>query len=104
MRMVVAVALIYGLLVLLGGIMGYVQAQSLPSLISGLVFGVALLASSWGLWRGSGAAGYWAVGLTLLLALFFGYRFFTTGKWMPAGGMLMLSLAALILLLVGLRR
>lgn len=104
MRMVVVVALIYGLLVLLGGIMGYVQAQSLPSLISGLVFGVALLVASWGLWQGSGAAGYWAVGLTLLLALFFGYRFFSTGKWMPAGGMLMLSLAALILLLVGLRR
>ncbi|MEI6562635.1 MAG: TMEM14 family protein [Verrucomicrobiota bacterium] len=37
--------LVFGALTLLGGIVGYVKAKSLPSLILGVLYGVALIAA-----------------------------------------------------------
>lgn len=89
---------------LVGGLMGYVQAKSVPSLISGVVFGVALLAAGAAIVQGSASGLYIALALALLLALFFGIRFYGTGNWMPAGMMLLLSTVTVIVLLLGLRR
>ena len=79
--------------------MGYARARSTVSLVSGLVCGVALIVSGWFLLQESLLAAYVTVVLALLLAGFFGFRFFRTGKWMPAGVMAILSLGALIFLI-----
>lgn len=93
--------LLYALLVALGGIFGYVKARSQPSLISGLVSGVAL-AIAWFVSQTTPA-----VGLAIATLIGFGLlgvfatRFRHTGKLMPAGVMAILSLIASILFLLG---
>lgn len=104
MRLATAVTLIYGVLVLAGGILGYARGGSVASIVSGLICGLALLVAVWQMWQGSLAATYAALVVTLLLGLFFGFRFFKFGNWMPAGLMLLLSGATLIVLLLSLRR
>ncbi len=92
------VLLVYALLMLVGGIMGYRAAGSVASLVTGLASAV-LLGVAWAVSRAQPAAGFWtgaavAAGLSALFA----YRLMKTGKPMPSGGLLALSLLALLLL------
>ena len=102
--MAAVVTVLYGLMVLAGGVIGYLQAKSLPSLASGVVFGLVLLVAGWFAWGGSGAAVYVSIGAALVLALFFAYRFTSTGKLMPGGMMFILSFVAVVLLVIGVFR
>lgn len=92
--------LLYALLVLGGGIAGYVKARSNPSLISGLVSGVALLIA-WYVSLQSPIVGL-AIATIIALGLLgvFAQRFRHTQKLMPAGLMAILSLIATIVFLV----
>lgn len=92
--------LFYAFVVIFGGVFGYFKAKSKMSLISGLVSGVALLA----LW-------FFAISITLklglataiaaILLIVFMMRFVRTRKFMPAGLMMLLSLAATIVFVLG---
>jgi uncharacterized membrane protein (UPF0136 family) len=95
----VVAAIAYGILAIVGGILGYVQANSKISLIAGCGCGILLLISgilqlqgqAWGLLA--------AIVITVILLLAFIMRFIKTRKFMPAGLMLILgipSLAAMI--------
>ncbi len=90
--------LVYGALLLVGGVVGYVKGRSSKSLIGGLV-GAALSGVSYGL---LGTDPRWGLGLGLgtavLGSLLFALRYRKTGKFLPAGLMLMLSLVAALLL------
>lgn len=91
--------IIYGILVIIGGIIGYAAAASIPSLVMGSGFGIVIAASGLGmLYRQK-----WGFPLALLsvfiLTIFFSYRFILTMKPMPAGVMLALSLIMISLLL-----
>jgi uncharacterized membrane protein (UPF0136 family) len=90
------VAFVYGVLLLLGGVMGYAKAGSLPSLIAGVLFSGLLAASGFGILAGRAFGLPLALGSTGILIVFFGYRFFQTGSMMPAGGMFIISLLVLI--------
>ncbi|ACB49787.1 UPF0136-containing protein [Crocosphaera subtropica ATCC 51142] len=90
--------LIYGILLLLGGIMGYVTAKSKPSLISGVLSGLLLLLSAFFQWQQISVGLILAQILTLILAIVFGIRFWKTRKFMPAGLMLGISVAMLTIL------
>jgi uncharacterized membrane protein (UPF0136 family) len=85
--------LLYALIILAGGIFGYVKASSKASLISGIGSGVAL-ALVWGL---SSTSPLWGLGLASLIAhillVVFVIRFIRTRKVMPAAVMAGLSLA-----------
>lgn len=93
--------LIYGVLALLGGIMGYIKAKSRPSLISGLVSGMILMVATllqsqgiaWGLILGRVVTG-------LLIGVFI-VRLVKTRKFMPAGLMVMVGVIALVLMFSG---
>lgn len=94
--------LIYGVLVLLGGVMGYVKVKSQMSLYSGVGSGVALLVA-WFISRqnpqvGLGVAS--AIGLVLFVV--FVKRFSVTRAFIPAGMMMVFSLAATALFVMGL--
>lgn len=98
------ITLIFGFLVLIGGIMGHIKAHSRISLISGILFGVLLLLSSLGLFRGMKIGAYGALALTFILLLFFSWRFFGTFKFFPSAFMGILSLVVLILLILNLKK
>ena len=83
---------IYGALIALGGIMGHIKVGSTISLALGLIFGCLLLVFGYGIWKKCIASYGWALGLTAALTIIFGYRFIMTGKWMPSGMMLIVSL------------
>jgi len=100
MNSTLVATLTYGCLSLLGGLYGYLKAQSKVSLISGLVSGGLLLGSAL-----AQALNYpWgkplALGLTVVLVITFALRLKKTGKWMPAGVMVTLGCGA-ILIMVG---
>ncbi len=94
--------LIYALVVLFGGVMGYVKAKSQVSLISGVGSGIALLVA-WFITRQLPFAG---LGLATLLALVlfivFVIRFSRTRAFMPAGLMTVFSLVATAVFALGL--
>lgn len=91
------VILLYGLLVLGGGIIGYTASGSMASVIAGGVFGLGLLASGLGVLRGKDMGFLIAPLLTVLLTAFFGYRLVQSGEFMPSGLMTALGFVTLIL-------
>ena len=89
--------LVFGLLTLAGGIMGYVKANSMPSLIAGGVSGILLAVGA--LMMGSNTRPIlMGLGLiSLVLAIKFVPAFINTMKPMPAGLMAVLSVVGLVL-------
>lgn len=94
--------LVYALLVILGGVLGYLKARSQASLISGLLSGGALLAD-WFVARATPRIGLGlATVIAAVLLVVFTARFRRTRKLMPAGLMMGLSVAAIIVFVLGL--
>lgn len=92
------VVITYGLLMLIGGIIGFMVAGSTASLITGGVFSALLVASGIGMLKKSVVARFSAIGLSLLLTFFFSYRFYITKAFMPSALMMLVSLIVLIAL------
>ncbi|CAL1683355.1 unnamed protein product [Lasius platythorax] len=78
-----------------GGILGYVKSSSIPSLAAGLLFGSIL---GYGAYQTSQDQTNVAVllGTSTALGGLMGYRFYNSGKIMPAGVIAMLSAAMII--------
>ena len=90
---------VYGLLLLLGGYFGF-KAGSKVSLIMGGITGILVLLGVFMLGPSS-QCGYWLIaGISGLLTVVFSIRFLKTFKVMPAGMLLLLSVAALIFCLI----
>ncbi|CDZ80625.1 Transmembrane proteins 14C [Candidatus Rubidus massiliensis] len=90
--------ILYGLLVLIGGIIGHLKANSMPSLIAGSVFGVILILIGISILKNINYAKECAIGISYFLLLFFIYRFSLSLKFMPAGFMTLVSLCVALLL------
>ena len=92
--------IVFGILTIAGGVIGYVKAGSMPSIIAGSISGILLLVAAFLLpdYRVAGLA----VGLiiSLLLAGQFIPKFIRTGKVMPAGMMSILSAIGIIMAIV----
>jgi uncharacterized membrane protein (UPF0136 family) len=86
----------YLVLLIVGGVMGFVKGKSRISLISALVFGALIALSASGklgpAWTGD-------LILTVLVAMF-AWRFQKTKKLMPAGVMTIVTIAALLIRLM----
>ena len=93
-----SIVLIYGILVFAGGLLGHFKSQSLPSLISGVVFGVLLILSAFAMMQKKDWGWWIALILAFLLDGFFTWRFVKTLKLFPAGIMSLVSLIMVILL------
>jgi uncharacterized membrane protein (UPF0136 family) len=95
------VVLLFGILVAVGGVMGYVSAKSTASLIAGVVAGLLLAGSSIAMMRDAYQAGWWlALVVTILLLGRFGYAAYEKGfKMMPGGMVIIMSLIVLVVLL-----
>ncbi|MBA3385980.1 MAG: TMEM14 family protein [Verrucomicrobiota bacterium] len=92
--------IVFGLLTILGGIMGYVSKGSLPSIIAGSISGLALLAAAFLLPNNVVAGLVLAALVSVLLAGRFVPAFIKTGAIMPAGMMSVLSVIGAIMAIV----
>jgi uncharacterized membrane protein (UPF0136 family) len=95
---------VYGVLMILGGIIGFVKVRSKASLLSGVGLGLGLLASGYGVWRGSVNSLVVAAVIAALLLVLFAIRFAKTRRFMPAGMLAILSLAAVVVFGVALKK
>jgi uncharacterized membrane protein (UPF0136 family) len=86
----------YGVIMMLGGVMGYVKVGSKASLLSGVGMGLALLASGYGVWQGRRDSLIVSVVIAALLVALFAIRLAKTKRFIPAGVLAILSLAAVI--------
>src|SRR5438309_4899720 len=92
--------IVFGVLTILGGIVGYVKAGSAASIIAGSITGVLLLVAAFIMpeHRVAGLAN--ALIVSLLLAAYFMRPYLTTGALMPAGTMSVLSVIGIIAAIV----
>jgi uncharacterized membrane protein (UPF0136 family) len=85
---------VYGILLILGGLMGYIKAKSVPSAVAGLVCGIiAIFLGADYTWRWAPEA---ALFLSLFLIFLMGRRYLRTRKPMPALPIVVLSLIVAI--------
>ena len=87
---------VYAVLVIFGGIFGFVKAGSRPSLIAGVLGGLLLLVCGYSISQGQAWGLSVALGLITVLLVFFIARYARTRAFMPGGLMAMLSFLALI--------
>jgi uncharacterized membrane protein (UPF0136 family) len=92
--------IVFGVLTIAGGIIGYVKANSVPSIVAGSITGILLVAAAF-LLSDYQVAGL-ALGLivSLLLAGQFIPKFIRTGKAMPAGMMSILSVIGIVMVVL----
>ncbi len=89
--------IVFGLLTIAGGIMGYVSKGSMPSIIAGSISGILLLVAAFLLPSHAVFGLALAAVVALLLAGRFVPAFAKTGSLMPAGLMSILSVIGLIM-------
>ena len=99
MSLPAVVVVVYGLLTLIGGVIGYLKARSTASLIAGVTAGALLFLCAYGMTRGMVLASWGS----LVMSAALGGRF--TGTWMKhhrfMPDMLMVILSLIILVVVG---
>ncbi|MBE9078211.1 hypothetical protein IQ241_13065 [Romeria aff. gracilis LEGE 07310] len=96
--MPILITLAYGLLAVIGGVLGYTKAGSKISLISGIVSGLLLIAGAV-LYSGGNPVGLLLAQIvTLVLVIVFIIRLVKTRKFMPAGLMVIAGVITLIAL------
>jgi uncharacterized membrane protein (UPF0136 family) len=88
--------IIFGMLTVAGGVVGYFKAGSVVSIIAGSISGLLLLAAALLLPEHRAVGLIIGLIVSLLLIAQFLPKFFRTGKVMPAGLMSLLSLVGMI--------
>ena len=92
--------IIFGLLTIVGGVIGYVKAGSTASIVAGALSGIALIAAAF-LLPGNAALGLVLAGVvSVALAGKFIPGFMKTGKIMPDALMAALSLIGVVMAIV----
>ena len=92
--------IVFGALTIAGGVVGYVKAGSVASIIAGSVTGILLLVAAFLLPEHRAIGLATALVVSLLLAAQFVPKFIRTGRVMPAGMMSILSVIGVIAAIV----
>ncbi len=97
--------LLFGVLTILGGVIGFVKAGSQASLIAGGVSGVLILVAAWLMMNRNALAGvFLGLAISLVLEARFLPAFIKTKKPMPAGMMAVLSMIGVVLSILALNQ
>lgn len=99
MKYSIIIAYVYSALVAVGGMVGFIVAGSIPSLIAGLSLGLLYAIFTTLMLQGKSIGATGTLALAAVYACFFLYRFVLTYKFMPAGLMFILSIAVLIVMI-----
>ena len=95
-RVGLIVLIVYAVLLIVGGVMGFVKAKSRPSLIAGVGSGIIAAIAAWISATYNEDGGYsLALLLAIVLFLFFGYRASVSRKFMPGG---LLAVASVVVI------
>ncbi|OLA99276.1 MAG: hypothetical protein DMF36_04955 [Verrucomicrobia bacterium] len=92
--------IVFGVLTIAGGVVGYVKADSVASIIAGSITGILLLVAAFLLPEHRAIGLATAFIISLLLAAQFAPKFLRTGRVMPAGMMSILSVIGVIAAIV----
>ena len=92
--------IVFGVLTIAGGVVGYVKADSVASIIAGSITGILLLVAAFLLPEHRAIGLATAFIISLLLAAQFVPKFIRTGRAMPAGMMSILSVIGVIAAIV----
>jgi uncharacterized membrane protein (UPF0136 family) len=92
--------IVFGILTIAGGVVGYVKAGSVASIVAGGITGVLLLVAAFLLPECQIVGLATACIVSLLLAAQFVPKFLRTGRVMPAGMMSILSVIGIIVAIV----
>ncbi|MBC6434004.1 hypothetical protein FM036_26550 [Nostoc sp. HG1] len=95
MNLSIIAAFAYGILAIVGGVIGYIQARSKVSLLSGSISGLLLIFAAYFQLQGQSWGSILAVIVTGVLVVVFAVRLAKTRKFMPAGLMTILGVLAL---------
>jgi len=95
MNLGIIVSLGYGILAIVGGIIGYIRSASNVSLLSGCISGVLLLFAAYLQFKGLIWGLILAALVTTVLVVVFALRLAKTRKFMPAGLMLIFGVLVL---------
>lgn len=95
MNLSIIAAFAYGILAIVGGIIGYIQARSKVSLLSGSISGLLLVLAAYFQLQGQSWGSILALIVTAVLVVVFAVRLAKTRKFMPAGLMTILGILAL---------
>ena len=87
--------IIYGVIAIVGGIIGFVKSQSKASLVSGSISGVGLLVSGIAAAQNQEWGKIVGMAIATLLIIVFIVRLIKTKKFMPAGLMIIGGIATL---------
>ena len=87
---------VYGLIVIGGGLIGYFVSGSTASIISGSLFGFLMILCGLGIQKGWAFALHAASIISLILTIFFVYRYALTSSWLPSGIMMILSIVVFV--------
>jgi uncharacterized membrane protein (UPF0136 family) len=98
MNLATVTTLIYGILSLIGGIIGYKQAGSKVSLLSGAVSGLLLIIAAILQLQGQSYGFILASVITGILVIVFALRLQKTRKFMPAGLMTILGVVTFLVI------
>src|SRR5215813_4298577 len=92
--------ILFGVLTIVGGVVGYIKAGSMASIIAGSITGVLLLVAGFVLPEHRAIGLATAFIISLLLAVQFVPKFIRTGRLMPAGMMSILSVIGIVAAIV----
>jgi uncharacterized membrane protein (UPF0136 family) len=92
---------LFGVVVLIGGIVAFIRVESLVFLVSGIVIGLVYLMLARSCFRGIMTAGYVSGALTFLSAIYLAYRLIASQRFFPSGALLILSFLVLFVILLG---
>jgi uncharacterized membrane protein (UPF0136 family) len=92
--------ILFGILTIAGGVIGYVKAGSVASIIAGSITGVLLIVAAFLVPEHRAIGLATAFIISLLLAAQFVPKFIRTGRAMPAGMMSILSVIGVIAVIV----
>jgi uncharacterized membrane protein (UPF0136 family) len=96
--------LVFGVLTIIGGIMGYVKAKSLASIISGSVCGIVLIGASFMFPARPIIGGVVGLLISVLLAGKFVPDYVHKRAFLPAGLMAFLSVASVVISILALSK
>ncbi|WP_392530559.1 TMEM14 family protein [Nostoc sp. C117] len=98
MNLSIIAAFAYGILAIAGGIIGYIQARSKVSLLSGSISGLLLIIAAYLQLQGQTQGLILALFVTAVLVVVFAFRLAKTRKFMPGGLMTILGVLALAIM------